>query len=68
MLADPQVGFVVKQPVEDVGRVPHADVDNLSAEERVLIGDVGIEELAQLGSVLRVDWPVLSALPPALKR
>ena len=37
MLLDPQVGFMVKQSVEDVGGVSHADVDDFGAERRVLI-------------------------------
>ena len=55
MLLDPQIGFVVKQPIEDVGGVPRTDVDDLRTERRVLIGDMGIEKLARLGSIFGVD-------------
>ena len=37
MLLDPQAGLMVKQPVEDVGGVAHADVDDFGAERRVLV-------------------------------
>ena len=55
VLLDPQVGFMVQQAVEHVGGVSHTDVDDLGAEGRVLVRDVGIEELAGFGSVLWVD-------------
>jgi hypothetical protein len=46
---------MVKQPIEDLGGVPHTDGDDLGAERRILIGDGGIEELARLGSIPGVD-------------
>ena len=52
VLLDPQVRLVVQQSVEHVGRVADADVDHLGAEGRVLVGDVGVEEPAGLGTVL----------------
>ena len=55
MLLDPQVGFMVKQPIEDVGGVAHTDVDDLGAERRVLVRDVGVEEFAWFGAILGVD-------------
>ena len=57
MLLDPQVGLVVQQAVEHVGRVAHADVDHLGVERRVLVGDVGIESPSWTAAVLRVDVP-----------
>ena len=54
VLLDPQVRLVVQQSVEHVGRVADADVDHLGAEGRVLVGDVGVEEPAGLGTVLRM--------------
>lgn len=55
MLLDPQVGFRVKQPVEDVGGVSHADADDLETERCVLVRDVGIKELARFGAILGID-------------
>lgn len=55
VLLDPQIRLMVKQTVEDIGGVPHPDVDDLGTEGRILIRDVGIEELAGLGSILGID-------------
>jgi hypothetical protein len=52
---DPQIRFMMQQSVEDVGGVPYTDIDDLGAEGRVLIRDVGIEELAGFGSILGID-------------
>ena len=52
---DPQVGFMKKQSIEDVGGVSHADVDDLGTERCVLVRDVGIGELAWFGPVLWID-------------
>jgi hypothetical protein len=40
---DPQVGLVVQQAIEHVGRVAHTDVHDLGVERRVLVGDMGVE-------------------------
>ncbi len=55
MLFDPQVGFIVQQLVEHESGVAHSDVDDLGAERRVLVRDVGIEQLARLGTILGID-------------
>lgn len=55
VLLDAQVRLVIQQPVQDIGRVAHADVDHLGAEGRVLVADVGVEGAAWVGAVLRVD-------------
>ena len=68
MLLDPQVGFMMQQPIENVGGVSHADVHDLGTEGRVLVRDMGVEELPRFGAYLGLMWPVLSALPPARKR
>ncbi len=52
---DAQVGFVVQQAVEHVGRVAHADVHYLGVERCVLVGDVGIERPPWAAAVFRVD-------------
>lgn len=57
VLLDAQVRLVVQQPVEHVGRAGHADVHHLGVERRVLIGDVGVEQLSRFAAVLRVDVP-----------
>ena len=55
VLLDAQVGFVVQQAVEHVGRVAHTDVDDLRVERRVLVGDVGVERPPWTAAVFRVD-------------
>ena len=55
VLLDPQVGFVVQQPVEYIGRVAHADIDHLGVERCVLVGDVGVERPAWAAAVFRID-------------
>jgi hypothetical protein len=55
VLLDAQVGFVVQQAVEHVGRVAHADIDHLGVERRVLVGDVGVESPPWAAAVFRVD-------------
>ena len=39
VLLDPQVGLVVQQTVEHIGRVAHADIHHAGAERCVLVGD-----------------------------
>lgn len=46
---------MVKQSVKDLGGVSHANVDDLGTERRVLVRDVGIEQLARFGPVLGID-------------
>lgn len=55
ILLDAQVRFMVQQAVQHVGRIANADVDHPGAERRVLVGDVGIKQLARLGAVFWVD-------------
>ncbi len=55
MLFDAQVGFVVQQAVEHVGRIAHADVHDLGVERRVLVGDVGVERPPWAATVFGVD-------------
>lgn len=54
-LLDPQVGLVIQQAVQDVDGVAHRGVDNLDAERRVLVGDVGVELHARFLAVLQVN-------------
>jgi hypothetical protein len=61
MLLDPQVGLVVQQAVEHVGRVAHADIDHLGVEWRVLVGDVGVKVRPGLLPYFGLMCPVLSA-------
>ncbi len=46
---------MVRQAVEDVGRVAYADVYHTGVERRVLVGNVGVEQPSRLAAVLRVD-------------
>ena len=55
VLLDAQVGFVVQQAVEHVGRVAHADIHHLGVERRVLVGDVGVERPPWAAAVFWVD-------------
>ena len=67
MLLDPQIGFMVQQPIEDVGGVANADVDDLGTERRILIRDVGIEEFARFGAILGIDVPCAFSLASSLE-
>ena len=55
VLLDAQVGLVVQQAVEHVGRVAHADVHDLGVERRVLVGDMGVERPPWAAAVFRID-------------
>ena len=55
VLLDAQIGFVVQQAVEHVGRVAHADVHDLGGERRVLVGDMGVERPPWAAAVFRID-------------
>ncbi len=55
MLLDPQVGLVVQQAVEHVGRIAHADVHDLGVKWRVLVRNVGVERPPWAAPVFRVD-------------
>ena len=54
VLFNAQLGFVIQQAVENVGRVTHVGVDDLGIERRVLIGQMGVEQDAGLAAVLGV--------------
>ena len=36
MLLDPQIGFMMKQSIEDIGEVSHADIDDFGAERGIV--------------------------------
>jgi DNA invertase Pin-like site-specific DNA recombinase len=55
MLFDVEVGFVIQQPVEHMGRVPHCCAYQLDMEWGVLVRDVCIERRARVVSVAGVD-------------
>ena len=55
VLLDAQVGFVVQQAVEHVGRIAHADVHDLGVKWRVLVRNVGVERPPWAAPVFRVD-------------
>ena len=57
VLLNAQVGLVVQQAIEHIGRVAQADVDYLGAEGRVLVRDMGIERPPRTASIFRVDVP-----------
>nr|QIQ10641.1 hypothetical protein HKOLGJPJ_00042 [uncultured bacterium] len=57
VLLNAQVGFVVQQAIEHVGRVTHADIDHLGVERRVLVGDVGVKGPSWATAIFRVDVP-----------
>lgn len=55
MLGDAEVGFVVEKPVEYIGCVADADVDEGGMEGRVLVGDMGVDQAPRSGTVFWVD-------------
>ena len=44
MLFDPQVGFMVEQAVQDVGRVANSGIDDLRMKRRILVREMRIEK------------------------
>lgn len=61
---DAQVGLVVQQAVEHIGRVAHADIDHLGVKWCVLVGDVGVKSPSWATAVFRVDVPGTLGLVP----
>jgi hypothetical protein len=57
MLFDPQIGFVIQQPIEHVGGVPYGGADELAVEGGVLVRDVRVECRARLVAVAGIDGP-----------
>lgn len=57
VLLDCQVGLMIEQPVQNVGRVAVTDVDEFAVEGRVLVRNVRVDQPAGLGTVLRVHMP-----------
>ena len=55
MLFDAEVGFVIQQAVEHMGRVPHGCAYELGVEWGVLVRDVSIERRARLVAVAGID-------------
>ena len=69
VLLDSQVGLVVKQPVENVRRIPNGGIDDLGMERGVLIGDVSVEGDAGcplIGDELG-DWAIWSVVEQSAK-
>jgi hypothetical protein len=48
MLFDPQIGFVMQQPVEYVGGVPYGGTDELAVEGSVRVRNVRVDCRARL--------------------
>ena len=63
VLLDPQIGLMVKQAVENVRGVSGIRGDHLRIEGRVLVGDVGVKEHAQLIAITEIDLPGLLTTP-----
>ena len=40
---DSQIGFVVKQAIKNMGRIPHCCINDLGMKWRVLVGNVSIK-------------------------
>ncbi len=55
VLLDPQFGFMVQQTIENIGGIAYPDVDDLGTKRRILIRDVGVEELAGFSAVFGID-------------
>jgi len=61
---DAQVGLVVQQAVEYIGRVAHADINHLGVERRVLVGYMGVEGSPRAAAIFRVDVAGTLGLAP----
>ena len=57
MLFDPQVGFMVEQAVQHVGRVANSGIDDLRMKRSVLVREMRIEKNSWLTAVAGIDLP-----------
>jgi len=57
VLLDLEFRLMVKQSVEDVGRISHCGVDQFSVKGCVLIRDVGVECHAGIGPITSINLP-----------
>ena len=55
MLFDAEIGFVIQQPIEYVGGVPHCGADEFAVEGGVLVRDVRVERRARLIAITGID-------------
>ena len=55
VLFDAEIGFMIKQPIKDMGRVPHRGADEFAVEWGVLVRDVSVEGRARLIAVAGID-------------
>ena len=63
MLLDPQIGLMVEQAIENMRCITGIRGDDLGIEERVLIGDVGVEKHARFIAVAEIDLSGLLSAP-----
>ena len=55
MLFDAKIGFMIEQPIKDMGRVPRRGADEFAVEWGVLVGDVSVERRARLIAITGID-------------
>jgi hypothetical protein len=51
VLLNTQVGFVVKQTIQNMSRIPNRHVDDFGVERCVLIGNMGVESNARVAPI-----------------
>lgn len=54
MLLNTQIRFMIQQPVQNISRIAHANIDDLGVKWRILIGDVGIELQTGFAAILGI--------------
>jgi len=62
------IGFVIKQSIQYIGSVTHANVNNLCMERNILVKDVCVELNARFASVFGLLIPPVLAWLPVLNR
>lgn len=67
VLLDAQLGFVVPEAIQDVGRIADVGVDDLGVERGVPVGQMGVGQDAGLAAVLGIAVAGGFTLPASSK-
>ena len=54
VLFNPQIGFMIEQPIQNMRCIPHRGIDDFGVEGGILIGHVGIKRHAGIIAVFEI--------------